>query len=225
MENSIKLLIVKFKNQLTHDEVKYFRGAVIRSLPEKDVLFHNHGEEGLRYAYPLIQYKRIQNCAAIVCLNEGTEVIGDFFSTYQPHFMIGNHPVNMKIDRLSPVFSAIAQTDKQMMTYRLTRWLPLNGKNYSVYHQLEGIAERVLFLEKILVANILACTKGLHIHLEKQLVCKIQHIADSYPVTPKGIRFMAFDLTFTANIALCDYICLGKNASMGCGPLAQVQGF
>ncbi len=224
MENNIKLLIVKFKNQLTHDEVKYFRGAVIRNLSDKNVLFHNHEEEGLRYAYPLIQYKRMQNCAAIVCLNEGTEVIGNFFSTYQPHFMIGNHPVEMKIDKLNPVFSTIAQTDNQMKTYQLTRWLPLNGKNYSIYHQLEGIAERVLFLEKILVANILACTKGLHIHLEKQLVCKIQHIADSYPVMHKGIRFMAFDLTFTANISLPDYIGIGKNASMDCGILSQVQG-
>lgn len=128
MENNIKLLIVKFKNQLTHDEVKYFRGAVIRNLSDKNVLFHNHEEEGLRYAYPLIQYKRMQNCAAIVCLNEGTEVIGNFFSTYQPHFMIGNHPVEMKIDKLNPVFSTIAQTDNQTMTYQLTRWLPLNGK-------------------------------------------------------------------------------------------------
>lgn len=120
MENNIKLLIVKFKNQLTHDEVKYFRGAVIRNLSDKNVLFHNHEEEGLRYAYPLIQYKRMQNCAAIVCLNEGTEVIGNFFSTYQPHFMIGNHPVEMKIDKLNPVFSCIAQTDNQMMTYQLS---------------------------------------------------------------------------------------------------------
>lgn len=39
----------------------------------------------------------------------------------------------------------------------------------------------------------------------------------------KDIRFMAFDLTFTANIILPDYIGIGKNASMDCGILSQVQ--
>lgn len=121
MGNKIKILIIQFKNHLTHDEVKYFRSAVIHGLAQKDVLFHNHEEEGLRYAYPLIQYKRIRNCAAIVCINEGTEVIGNFFSTYRPDFMIGKHPVNMKIDKLNPVFSDIKQTGLKMTAYQLTR--------------------------------------------------------------------------------------------------------
>lgn len=223
MENRIKLLIVKFQNRLTHDEIKLFRGAVIHGLSQKNILYHNHMEEGFRYSYPLIQYKRIRNCAAIICLNEGTEVIEDFFSSYQPHFMIGNHPVTMKIDKLNPVFSCIEQTDKLMVTYHLTRWLPLNGKNYQTYNQLEGIGEQILFLEKILVANILACAKGLHIHLDKQLVCKIQKITGCYPVTHKTIKFMAFDLIFTTNILLPDYIGIGKNASMDCGIIVQTQ--
>ena len=86
------------------------------------------------------------------------------------------------------------------------------------------MAERILFLEKILVANILSCTKGLQIHLDQQLVCKIQQITDSYPVVHKGVKFMAFNIVFSANIALPDYIGIGKNASMDCGILQQQPG-
>lgn len=222
MENNIKLLLIRFKNELRHDEIKYFRGAVIHGLPYKDILFHNHKSEGLRYAYPLIQYKRIQNRAAILCLNEGTEVIGDFFSSYQPEFLIGNHPVTLQINCLNPVFFSIAQTETDTVTYQLTRWLPLNTQNYQLYHKLAGMAERILFLEKILVANILSCTKGLKIHLDQQLVCKIQEITDSYPVVHKGVKFMAFNIVFSANITLPDYIGIGKNASMDCGILQQL---
>lgn len=221
MENKIRLLVLKFKNQLEHNEIKYFRGAVIHSLQQNNILFHNHTDKGLRYAYPLIQYKRIRQCAAIVCMNQGAEAIGSFFSNYQNHLMIGNRPVTFEIDFLHPAEVTIGLTDT-MQVYQLNRWLPLNTKNYHIYQSLEGLVERITFLEKILTANILACTKGLDIRLDQLLTCKIQDILQTYPVEHKGVKFMAFNIIFTANITLPDYLSIGKNASMDCGIVTHV---
>jgi hypothetical protein len=65
------LLAVEFKNSIQHHEIPKFRGAVVILLSSGNMLFHNHTEDaGLRYSYPLIQYKRIHSKAAIVCINE-----------------------------------------------------------------------------------------------------------------------------------------------------------
>ena len=53
---NIRILTLKFRNQLQPDEIKWFRGAIIHASDKGNVLFHNHTEENYRYAYPLIQY-------------------------------------------------------------------------------------------------------------------------------------------------------------------------
>ncbi|MDR1783619.1 MAG: hypothetical protein LBR13_05100, partial [Dysgonamonadaceae bacterium] len=57
--NKISILTVRFNNEITQHEIQKFRGAVVAMLQNNNVLFHNHTDDGFRYAYPLIQYKRI----------------------------------------------------------------------------------------------------------------------------------------------------------------------
>ena len=77
----IKILCVRFQNELRPDEIEMFRGAVLSKLQQStSILFHNHLGNGYRYSYPLIQYKCLDKKAAIVCLEEGTEVIGELIS-------------------------------------------------------------------------------------------------------------------------------------------------
>lgn len=218
--NKIRILILKFKNLIGAEEVKYFRGAVIHALAEDNVLFHNHVEQNYRYAYPLIQYKRIKKCAAIVCVNEGVEAIGNFFSNYRNQLCIGEKIETMEIDFLRPSIFTL-QIWKDVFHYRLNRWIPLNHDNYQYYQTLNEPVEQIEFLERILIGNILSLTKGLQIHLEQELTCKIQRIIDVYFISNKGIKFMAFNILFTSNISLPDYVGLGKNASINCGVLTR----
>ena len=76
----IKTLIIRFANPIRSKEIPFFRGAVIQSLEQKNILFHNHTENGFRYSYPLIQYKSLGGKAAIVCVDNGTEAIGEIFN-------------------------------------------------------------------------------------------------------------------------------------------------
>lgn len=115
---NIRALAVKFKNRLKNDEIKLFRGAVIHALDSNDILFHNHTDENYRYAYPLIQYKLIDHCASIFCIENGVESIGHFFSHYDNRMRIGERGIRLEIDFLRPEIFPIRFTD-HLLIYRL----------------------------------------------------------------------------------------------------------
>lgn len=215
---NIRILTLKFRNQLRPDEIKWFRGAVIHASDKDNVLFHNHTEENYRYAYPLIQYKLIHRCAAILCVEEGVEAIGHFFSGYTDRVRIGERELRLEIDYLRPAVFSL-ETTECPVRYRLRRWLPLNRENYQTYRTLERGDQRIHFLQKILVGNILSCLKGLNIYSDEKITCRIQKITRMYTIPNKDINLLAFDLIFTANLSLPPYIGLGKNASINCGIL------
>lgn len=215
---NIRILILKFRNQLQPNEIKWFRGAVIHALSKDNVLFHNHIDKNYRYAYPLIQYKLINRCATILCIEEGVEAIGNFFSNYNNLIQIGEKNMSLEIDYLRPSVFLLEVTER-VSRYSLHRWIPLNHENYQVYRTLEKDEQRIHLLQKILIGNILSCLKGLNIYLDKRITCRIQEITRMHTISNKGVNLLAFDLIFTANLSLPPYIGLGKNASINCGIL------
>ena len=167
-------------------------------------------------------YKRIQGKAAIVCLKEGTEAIGQFFSEGTFTFNLGNRYVKME---LGSVLSrkCLVQTWNSMFKYRIRRWIPLNSENYQRYKAMEGISEKISFLESILIANLLSFSKGIGVYVEKEIQCKLTSLYDPFLVKNKGIKLMAFDIEFVTNMSLPDYIGIGKNASIGYGVVTHVR--
>lgn len=220
--NNIRILTLKFRNRLQNDEIKWFRGAIIHALDKDNILFHNHTDKNYRYSYPLIQYKRINQCAAILCIEEGVEAIGHFFSHYNNCIRIGDKNVNLEIDYLHPAIFTLQITDHKAL-YRLKRWIPLNHENLQIYQTLEREEQKIHLLQKILIGNILSCLKGLDIYIEEKITCKIHEITSIYPIPNKNINLLAFDIVFSTNISLPQYIGLGKNASINCGILTSVR--
>ncbi|MBV4228153.1 hypothetical protein KSZ12_20295 [Parabacteroides distasonis] len=214
----IRILCVRFHNELQNNEIEMFRGAVLSKLPEASVLFHNHMNDNFRYSYPLIQYKRLFGKAALVCLEEGTEAIGELFSAGDFCFRIGDRAVRMEIESICPQ-QVVVQPWESSFAYRMHRWLPFNEDNYRIYHRLEGLAERYDFLEKKLIGNILSFAKGLGIYFDTRLTCKILEVENPYWITYKGVRMMAFNVRFKTNVSLPDNIGLGKGVSLGNGTI------
>ena len=218
----INLFYIQFQNEILHNEIELFRGAILSQLPESLILFHNHEGEGFRYSYPLIQYKRLHGKAFLVSLSDGTEAIGNLFSESDFHFHLGQRELKMEIASVwtKQVLVQVWDTD---FTYRLSSWSPLNEKNHQEYWSLEGVAERILFLEKKLVGNILSFTKGIGLFVEQQIRCKILHVDAEYGIFYKGVKMKAFNVTFKTNISLPEYIGLGKGVSIGHGTLLYVK--
>ncbi len=223
MRNMIHILSILFRNEISWSEVPLFRGAVIEAFHgQADALYHNHEGGSFRYAYPLIQYKRIRGKAAIVCMEEGTEAIGEFLSEGNFSFRIGNRNEDMEIEN---VFSRrfTMQVWDSSFHYRIRRWLPLNSRNYMRYKGTEDCSERISFLENILVANLLSVLKGLGIHAGKEIGCKLTWLSAPYRLTNKNVKLMAFDAEFKTNLSLPDYVGVGKNASIGYGVVTRVK--
>lgn len=219
-----RILTIKFKNRIYDDEVPLLRGAVIDSFENKEIniLFHNHQIDKLRYSYPLIQYKCINNHAAIVCINEGADAIGEYFSACNfTNCRLGNREIILEIDSLkgNKVFIKIGETIHQ---YKIRRWLPLNQENYQEYKRLEVLTEKIAFLERMLIGNILSFNKGIGLHIEEKIVCQITGYIEPEPITYKGVKLMSFDIGFRSNIELPDYIGLGKNASINYGIITRL---
>lgn len=224
MNEKIKVLTVRFKNPLKSYEVEYFRGAVVSAIPNATTLFHNHiGDEQYRYSYPLVQYKRINGKAAILCIGDGVDSIGEFFAANDFEFKIGNRePERFEIETIN-ANQLLVQAWNDSFRYTVRKWLPFNSENYREYGQLEGLAERVSFLQRILVGNILSMCKGLGIRLEREVVCEIFQIEDSRIITYKGVKMMSFDVEFKTNVSLPDFCGIGKGASLGMGMVKMMK--
>ncbi len=216
----IKSLVICFDNPLQSYEIPAFRGAVISLVGEGGLLYHNHDGNSLRYKYPLIQYKRIHQKAALVCVGEGTEAIGEFFAACRFDVQIGDRHVTLEVESVR-AHQTLVQVWEDMFTYRIRKWLALNGENYEKYQQMEGLSEKYAMLEKLLTGNILSFAKGLGIHFDKQVECKITEMEEPRLITYKGVKMMAFDAEFKSNVSLPDYIGLGKGVSLGMGTVVR----
>lgn len=216
--NNTKLLLIRFKNFIGPEDIESLRGAIINELCDKDILFHNHLPEdgGYRYSYPLIQYKRINQKAAILCIGEGTDTIGKFFFDSDLKLRLGDTIEKFKVDNLKAYRQRILVWDSKFQ-YRIRKWIALNQENYETFMQLEGVAEKSLFLERILTGNILSFAKGLNIFFDKQVECKITRLSEPNTTWYKGTKLTMFDAEFTTNVSIPDFAGLGKGVSIGYG--------
>ncbi len=217
----IRTFLIKFTAEIRQSEIPLFRGAINAILEENhSILFHNHTDDGFRYSYPLIQYKRIGGKAAIMCVGEGTEVIGEFFSRQELSLQIGKRSIVCEVDEIVAKYHNITITE-ELIPYRIRKWLPFNSENYETYMKAKGIVEKYQILEKIMTGNILSMAKGLEMTIETPLCVKLEEIIDTYNVTFKGIKMMSFDLDFMANITIPDFLGLGKGVSHGFGNITN----
>ncbi|MFZ6038672.1 MAG: CRISPR-associated endonuclease Cas6 [Bacteroidota bacterium] len=217
-----RLLLIKFQNSILSDEIESFRGAIISHLKDKDILFHNHlpEGEGLRYSYPLIQYKRINRKAAILCIGVGTEAIGKLFADSEMELTLTDRKEKFMIDNVKAYQHRI-QVWESKFGYRIRKWLALNQENYEKYNRIEGLGEKTFFLENILKGNILSFAKGLNIFMDKQVECKITRLSEPSITRYKGSKLSMFDAEFSTNVSIPDYVGLGKGVSLGYGTVIK----
>lgn len=213
----IRILAICFEQQILPKDLPKFRGAIIRKTEQKSILFHNHiGNDKLRYRYPLIQYKVIGKQGCLICIDEGTEEIHSLLGLRNLDILIGDQPVSLSIDSLTAKNFQLGISDG-MHHFSIHNWLALNEANYQKYMSLRALTDRVAFLERILTGNIISFAKGVGYTVEDTINLTIDRVPDEKRVPYKGNMLTAFDLDFTANICLPDYIGLGKGVSIGFG--------
>ncbi len=213
----IRTLLVKFDNVLHPQEVPAFRGAVIEKVGREHLLFHNHlNDRQYHFHYPMLQYKSIHRKPAILCLGEGIDEIHKLFNQDTWEINIKGKKTDLVIDKLNLGNITLNIWDKSY-GYHLNKWLALSEINYEKFKNFSNEIDRINMLERILTGNILAFAKGVGWHIDQQIKLRITDLKRSKNLKYKNTYLLAFDLDFSANVFLPNYIGLGKGASHGYG--------
>ena len=97
IERKVNIMRLHFVNNIRHDEIPKLRGAILSKIESPDILFHNHKGDGLRYKYPLIQYKVIDGKAVVLCINEGVSQIHNFLTQEVWQMKLGSKSVQFEL--------------------------------------------------------------------------------------------------------------------------------
>lgn len=219
-----RILIVRYGSIISQSEIPYFRGAVIASMQgTANELYHNHSIDSVVYRYPKIQYKRINKRAAIVGIDEGADAIGQFLSYNVNRLSIGNREEQFIVNGVKAEQYIVKEWDSSF-EYHLRKWLPLNTENYKNYITIDSLSERIAFLERILIGNILSFAKGIDVTLAPNIICKITSMDAPKLQKYKGVKMMMFDVIFKTNVLIPNYIGIGKGVSLGFGMIKKIGG-
>jgi hypothetical protein len=217
----LKYLKIGFQPAISAIELNYFRGAIIKAINKENILFHNHDEEGFRYGYPLIQYKRINGKPVLICLQEGTEQIHDFFGKRITKIQLGNRSVDISIEDI--ILKDIKlDIGKQHHHFKINKWLALSSESFRAFKAMQDLEERRGFLSRILRGNILAMAKGLKWFIKEQVEVNLYQLEGPILTDYKETKLFSFDGTFSCNINLPGGIGLGKGAAKGFGTIKVV---
>jgi len=221
----LRLLTVTFDTYLEPWELAKFRGAMAHKVGLEHDWYHNHKEDDKEghqflYRYPLIQYKLHRNRPMLLCIEQGVEEAQHFFSKPDWTLRIGQKEHQMRIRNLR-VKEFVIQVEKEGRSYRLHNWMPLNQENFKIYQQLEGLAARYIFLEKLIVSHIQAFATGIDWHIPERIYATITDMLRQKYISYKGIKMLVFNLHFKTNVFLPNFIGLGKGSTRGFGVVKQ----
>lgn len=221
--STIQLVTALVETEISSAEIPYLRGTMIH-LSGDDPLFHNHNADGFNYVYPLVQYRRINGCAAVIGINQGGEALlhllgnGEDFS-----LQLGNRRVEVEAVTIRTEKAQVVCERNSTYTYSISQWLPLNRENYQAYQQQEVLIDRIGMLEKILIGNILSFAKGVGIFFECPVECRILELQSTGLAKYKEVELMSFSAKFRCNVRLPEFIGLGKSVSVNHGVINRIK--
>ena len=188
---------------------------------EHSPLLHNHLNDGaLRYAYPLVQYKVLDQVPTLVGLNEGAGLLASLFLKIR----------EVDIDRnVFPVLSkhirheqAAVGMSNDLHQYRFeTLWMALNQDNFRDYRNRDD-PDRMAQLKRVLTSQLLSLFREMGLWLEPHERIMLRLSVEERTTQFKNQTMMAFAGSFTANVMLPDGIGLGKAVSRGFGSIKRV---
>jgi hypothetical protein len=215
---NLRLLSVAFDTPIEPWELPAFRAAVSRKAGLEHEMFHNHDNEngGYHYRFPLIQYKQDHGKPMMFCLNAGIEELHHFFSQPDWTLDLNGRTAPIRIANLNVRQYRLGVWERSFR-YHIRNWLALNEDNYGTYIRLPGLVEKMALLEQILRNQIVGLLHEFDYEPERQVEVKVQQLKGEKWVEFKRIKVLAFSLEFTTNVALPDYLGLGKGCSSGWG--------
>lgn len=237
--NTIPTLTVQFSQSLKACDLQSFRGAIIERAmqlqPQFEAaglptdLWHQHKQadtEKLHYRYPLIQYQLKQGKASITAIGEGVAALKLWLQHNNQAINWAGKKVQLSLlGYPTEQQVTISITDKQT-TYRLYKWIALNQQQYKQYVQAADFIVKTKILRQCLQNHLVAIsftllpqnvpnapnTQNAQIIESTLIDLTGQKIVNVY-----GNKLLAFDVVFSTNLKLPNFIGIGKAVSLGFG--------
>ncbi len=207
--------------QLSTRDANKLRGYFGNLFKDHSELLHNHYSSGaLRYRYPLVQYKILDQVPTLIALEEGAKLLTGLFLKISEINIDGTiyaiHSKNIENKKVEIGYS------EELMEYEFkTLWMGLNQNNYLSY-KATAKDDQAKLLTKILIGNILSFYKSVGLRLEPHqkilAKCDLKEKQTGF----KGQSMMAFSGRFLANAHLPSGIGLGKGVSRGYGTITPL---
>ena len=217
---TIPQTLIRFPDiRLATRDAHKLRGYFGDLFKERSPLLHNHFEDGtLRYKYPLVQYKVVNEVPTLVGLNDGASLLTELFLKIS-ELKIGHivYPVMQKnLDHSH----AQAGMDTNLHSYRFANlWMALNQENHSQYVKMENMADKQNLLNTILRNNVLSFFKGVNIWVDSPIMVK--GTFSEHETQFKGKPMAAFSGEFVSNAILPVLVGIGKSVSRGFGTVIK----
>ena len=216
----IQQTIIRFPEiKLQSRDAHKLRGYFGNLFREKSGLLHNHlGNGELRYAYPQVQYKVINDIPMLVGISEGAELLQQLFMQIRElHIDQKVWPVNQKNIEDRAIDIGVVEMP---LTYRFeSLWMALNQQNHVLYKKSKR-NDMKRMLEKTLVGNCLSFFKSMDLFVEKKIMASVS--VHEKTTRFKNNRMIVFDGEFQANVLLPDYIGIGKQVARGFGTIKRL---
>lgn len=180
---------------------------------------HNHKDDKFVYKYPIVQYKVIDNIPILLGLKkEGIDIVKEvFFTNNQLRISTKEYDIYEKNINM---YKREYGSTKDVYKYEfLTPWIGLNQKNNKEYRQA-NIIDKELILNRVLVGNILSCSKYLGYTVKEEI--KVKSSLKKMIVQFKGVKMIGFTGIFYTNFMIPDYLGLGKSVARGFGTIKRI---
>jgi len=216
----IKKVVLIFSGvELNKADIPKFRGYISKKYPNYEII-HNHLKDGsLRYSYPLIQFKTIENKPAIVGINEGIDLLKKVF------LEISNIKIGEQMRDINEKSIALREDEFgvsiDFIDYKFySPWMALNQENYNKYNRMNRY-DQMVFLKHILRENLKTISKGFGYTIPDIDEVKVDGKFIKRMVNFKNIKMLCFVGSFITNFHIPEYLGIGKQVARGFGMVGK----
>jgi hypothetical protein len=199
-------------------QLRGFFGQRYQNRPE----FHHHGQQGLIYKHPLIQYKVIGGVGRILGIGAGSFLLQAVVPPKQ--LMLNGQALEVLEAHRVTEQCAFGPTS-HLIDYRFfTPWLALNEENYAVFKHSRDPAQRNELLNRILIGNLLSLCKAVELEVEERLHAIVRMDRTEEVRIKQEIELVGIQGTFSVNFLLPPMWGIGKQSARGFGVAHRIGG-
>ena len=196
------------------------RGA-LGDLFHDDPLFHQHGEAGVLYRYPLVQYRWDRRGAVVLGLGTGAQALARL-DWPGMELRIGDRSLHVR-DATCHFHRHLITLTGSLIRYRFAApWLPFNQTLFQRYRELAETGQ-LLERDRLSVAGLLMALRGFGVEIHGRLFAAFE-MRSSRPCPYKGVQLLGFRGRLLTNLDLPDGFALGRAVSHGYGWIEREYG-